>query len=55
MKINTCFKRLLDKYLSENSKEYGNIAKIDLVFQKNRYTLLYKANVGILRKKLLSK
>lgn len=55
MHINSCFKRLLDNYHSENSSHYGNIAKLDLMFQKSRYTLLYRNNVGILRGKLVSR
>ena len=53
--INTCFKRLLDSSQLQSLEEGANIAKMDLLFQKNRFTVLYKSNVGVLRGKLVSK
>lgn len=53
--INSLFKKLLDNFHSKNSLHQKNMAKIDLMFQKSRYTLLYRTNVGLLRGKLVSK
>ena len=53
--INACFKKLLDVYEAQNPQAYGNIANVDKSFQRDRYTILYRTDVGVLRNKLLSK
>lgn len=53
--LDKTFKNLLDKYTEDNPKAFANLAKLDKVFQKERYTILYRTDCGCVRGRLLTK
>lgn len=53
--INQCFKKLLDQFQKENPDSKWNIAKIDKILQRQRYSILYKPTAGVVRGRLLDK
>lgn len=53
--LDRTFKAILDKYALQHPKCPWNISKIDKVFQKERYTILYQPDCGYVRGKLLTR
>ena len=53
--LDKAFKAFLDCFNQDNPNTDWNIAKIDKIFQKERYSILYQSDCGCVRNRLLSK
>ena len=53
--LNRCFRKLIDEYQKEHHECKWNIAKIDKILQRERYSILYRSTAGVIRGRLLDK
>lgn len=53
--LNQTFRELLDQYKLEHPNIHWSIAKIDKIFNRERYSVLYRVDCGYVRGRLLNK